>query len=192
MRPTSWVSPGPQTRCGRSTIVGTTLCPEVTIPDPDPSAPDASPDGLVHGLRNCAVGQDVVVQDPDALFVLEDFSAYAAFAPLIQAFANHNREDLYLALLETVYRHWADKNDAVTDCNPAGNVTTDPQYCTQDGMVTYEPLFIQAFPGDIFPALGAATVDADTTTIAHETRLRQSSARGSIGPRPAAASTPRR
>lgn len=147
--------------------VGTTLCPEVTIPDPDPSAPDASPDGLVHGLRNCAVGQDVVVQDPDALFVLEDFSAYAAFAPLIQAFANHNREDLYLALLETVYRHWADKNDAVTDCNPAGNVTTDPQYCTQDGMVTYEPLFIQAFPGDIFPALGAATVDADTTTIAH-------------------------
>ena len=145
--------------------VGTMACPEVVIPDPDPTAADASPDGLVHGLRNCPAGLDVFTKDPDALFVLEDFSAFSAFAPLIQAFANHGREDLYLALMETVYRHWADNKDDPTDCTPTGNPMTNPEYCTQDGAVTYEPLFVDAFSykPDIFPALAAVTIDADTT-----------------------------
>jgi hypothetical protein len=146
--------------------VGTLACPEVVIPDPDPSAPDASPDGMVHGLRNCPAGLDVFTKDPDALFVLEDFSAFASFAPLIQAFANHGREDLYLDLLETVFRHWADAKDTA-DCTSMGSVTTNPEYCAQDGAVTYEPLFVEAFPGDIFPALSAVTTDTDTTNVAH-------------------------
>ncbi len=148
-------------------LVGTMLCPEVVITDPDPSAPDASPDGLVHGLRLCASGQSVDEKDPDALFVLENFGAFSAFAPLIQAFANHNREDLYLALLETVYRHWADKNDDKTNCDPSGMIKTNPEYCTQDGMVSYEQLLAEAFPGDILPALENVTVDTDATNIAH-------------------------
>jgi hypothetical protein len=147
--------------------VGTVACPEVVIPDPVPGAPDASPDGFVHGLRACATGQSVDKKDPDALFVLENFGAFAAFAPLIQAFANHGREDLYLALMETIYRHWADANDDKTNCDPSGTVKTNPEYCTQDGMVTYEPLLIEAFPGDILPALENVTVDTDTTNVAH-------------------------
>jgi len=154
--------------------VGTVACPEVVIPDPDPTAPDASPDGLVHGLRNCPTGLSVDEKDPDALFVLENFGAFAAFAPLIQAFANHGREDLYLALLETVYRHWADNKDDATNCSPTGNPTTNPEYCTQDGMVSYEQLLAAALPGDIFPALETATVDVDQTNVAHCTAANSS------------------
>ena len=146
--------------------VGTVACPEVVIPDPDPTAPDADPDGMVHGLRNCPAGMDVFAKDPDGLFVLEDFSAYAAFAPMIQAFANHGREDLYLALLETIYRHWPDKNDSA-DCSNTGTVSTNPEYCAQDGAVTYEPLLAEALPNDLLPALSVVSIDTDTTYVEH-------------------------
>ncbi len=148
-------------------LVGTVICPENVIPDPDPSAADASPDGYVHGLRSCSSGLSVDKKDPDGLFVLENFGAFAAFAPMIQAFANHNREDLYIALLETIYRHWADKNDDKTSCDPSGTIKTNPEYCTQDGLVSYEPLLAEALPGDVLPALAAVTIDTDTTAIPH-------------------------
>jgi hypothetical protein len=147
--------------------VGTVACPENLIPDPVPGAPDASPDGYVHGLRQCASGDSVDKKDPDALFVLENFGAFDAFAPMIQAFANHNREDLYLALMETIYRHWADAKDDKSNCDPSGSTKTNPDYCTQDGLVSYEPLLAEAFPGDILPALAAVTIDTDTTSVAH-------------------------
>ena len=147
--------------------VGTVACPENVIPDPDPSAPDASPDGYVHGLRTCQQGMSVDEKDPDALFVLENFGAFSAFAPMIQAFANHGREDLYLQLLETVYRHWADAKDDKSNCDPSGTIKTNPEYCTQDGAMTYEPLLAEAMAGDFFPALAAASIDADTTIVPH-------------------------
>lgn len=147
--------------------VGTVICPENLIPDPDPSAPDASPDGYVHGLRSCPAGMSVDEKDPDALFVLENFGAYSAFAPMIQAFANHGREDLYLQLLETVYRHWADASDAKTNCDPSGSPKTNPEYCNQDGLVSYEPLLAEALSGDLFPALASVSIDADTTIVPH-------------------------
>ena len=148
-------------------LVGTVRCPENLIPDPDPSAADASADGYVHGLRQCSSGESVDKEDPDALFVLENFGAFAAFAPMIQAFANHNREDLYLQLMEAIYRHWADGKDDKTNCNPTGTTKTNPEYCTQDGLVSYEPLLAEAFPGDFFPALAALTIDTDTSSVAH-------------------------
>ena len=156
--------------------VGTVLCPEDLIPDPVPSAPDASPDGYVHGLRTCGAGLSVDEKDPDALFVLENFGAFAAFAPMIQAFANHGREDLYLQLLETVYRHWADAQDDKTSCDPKGTAKTNPEYCTQDGLVTYEPLLAEALTGDLFPALAALTTDADLTYVPHCTHADASGA----------------
>jgi len=154
--------------------VGTVACPENVIPDPVPSAPDASPDGYVHGLRKCSAGESVDKKDPDALFVLENFGAFAAFAPTIQAFANHNREDLYLALMETIYRHWANKDDDKTNCDPSGTIKSNPEFCSQDGLVSYEPLLSEAFPGDFFPALAAITIDTDTSSVAHCTNANTS------------------
>jgi hypothetical protein len=156
--------------------VGTVLCPENVIPDPDPGAADASPDGYVHGLRLCPTGEAVDQKDPDALFVLEDFGAFSAFAPMIQAFVNHGREDLYLQLLETLYRHWADAQDDKTNCDPSGTVKTNPEYCTQDGLVTYEPLLAEALGGDLFPALAALTIDVDQTYVPHCTNASTSGA----------------
>ena len=77
------------------TQVGTSVCPERVITDPDPTAPDASPDGLVHGLRSCADGDWLYERDNDTIFMGEDFNFYASITPLVTAFANHNREDLH-------------------------------------------------------------------------------------------------
>jgi hypothetical protein len=147
--------------------VGTMICPENVIPDPNPGAADASPDGYVHGLRSCPTGMWLDQKDPDGTFVLEDFGGFAAMTPMIQAFVNHGREDLFLQLLETLYRHWSDGNDDKTDCDPSGTVKTNPEYCTQDGIVTYEPLLGDAMGGDLFPALAAITTDTDVTTVPH-------------------------
>ncbi|HSQ65158.1 MAG TPA: hypothetical protein VLM85_18180, partial [Polyangiaceae bacterium] len=147
--------------------VGTVVCPENVIPDPDPSAADADPDGYVHGLRACGPGQSVDQRDDDALFVLEDFGAYDSLAPMINAFALHGREDLYIELLETLYRHWSDGKASTNECDPKGTPQTNPLYCTQDGLVSYEPLLGEALPGDMLPSLRQATIDTDGTYVSH-------------------------
>ncbi len=147
--------------------VGTIICPENLIPDPDPGAADASPDGYVHGLRSCQTGQWVDQRDPDATFVLEDFSAYDTLAPMINAFAIHGREDLYIELLETIYRHWADTKALSTECNNQGTAQTNPYYCSEDGLVSYEPLLSEGLPGDLLPALNQVTKDVDATVVPH-------------------------
>lgn len=140
--------------------IGTVVCPENVIPDPDPGAPDASKDGMVHGLRKCGPGDSVFERDLDATMVWENFGFYAAMAPLVQAFANHDREDLLLALMEVFYRHWGDG----AALKQAGEC--DGQ-CTGDGVVTYEPLLSTALAGDMLPSLNPLVKALSGMTIAH-------------------------
>lgn len=143
--------------------VGSLACPERVIQDPDPGAADASPDGKVHGLRSCSDGDWLDQRDQDGVFVLEDFGAYRALAPLIQAFVNHNQEDLFIELMETIWRHWPDDKDSM--CNKSGDPKSNGRYCTQEGAVSYEPLLSEALAGDIVPAMNALTKTMQATTI---------------------------
>ena len=143
--------------------IGSAVCPERVIADPDPGAADASPDGKVHGLRSCAPGDNIDERDQDALFVLENFGGYSALAPLINAFAIHDREDLFIEAMEAIYRHWPD--DKATECTTSGTAQNNPRFCTHDAAVTYEPLLGEALPGDLFPALTALTKTMQATTI---------------------------
>jgi len=143
--------------------VGSLVCPERVITDPVPSAPDAAKDGLVHGLRACADGDWLDQRDSDALFVLENFGAYRALAPLIQAFANRNQEDLFIEMMETIWRHWSDSKDSM--CSKSGGGASDPRYCTQDGANSYEPLLAEALPGDMLFAMNALTKTEMAATI---------------------------
>jgi hypothetical protein len=154
---------------------GTTVCPERIIVDPCASsysncadAPDIAPDGLVHGLRSCSEGDWLVQRDPDTIFVWEDESFYQAMTPLLTAFANHNREDLFIALMETLDRHWADAKGTPSECLLApGTATTKPQYCTQDGLVSYEPLLVQQYTSDLIPALHDLVPVLQALTVPH-------------------------
>ncbi len=149
------------------TQVGTSVCPERVITDPDPTAPDASPDGLVHGLRSCADGDWLYERDNDTIFMGEDFNFYASITPLVTAFANHNREDLLIAVLEVLDRHWADSKGTPDECLLSSDPTSPYKTCSQDGAVTYEPLLVQQYVTDILPALHDLSKTLQTLTIPH-------------------------
>jgi hypothetical protein len=151
---------------------GTMVCPERIIVDPCASsssncsdAPDIASDGLVHGLRSCPDGQWLIQRDPNTIFVWEDESFYQAMTPVITAFANHNREDLFIALMETLDRHWADNQGTASECLLSVDPTVKYKECTGDGLVTYEPLLVQQYTSDLIPALHDLVAILQTLTI---------------------------
>jgi hypothetical protein len=133
--------------------VGTSVCPERIIPDPVPTAPDASPDGNVHGLRSCEDGDWFFQRDQDDIFVWEDFGFYQAITPLATAFANHHREDLFVGLMEVLHKHWGDANVTADQCKLGVDANGVAQSCTKEGAVTYEPLLVDVLATDLVPAL---------------------------------------
>lgn len=151
--------------------VGTIVCPEKIINDPVPGAADASPDGMVHGLRQCSDGDWLDQRDLDATFVWENFGFFTAMTPLINAFALHNREDLLLSMMEVWYRHWGDDKGTKAECDPSGTAKTNPRWCAQDGLVKYEPLLIEGLQTDMIPALAQATRTMDAQTMARCTAV---------------------
>ena len=151
--------------------VGTIVCPEKILNDPVPGAADASPDGLVHGLRQCSDGDWLDQRDLDATFVWENFGFFTAMTPLINAFALHNKEDLLLQMMEVWHRHWGDDKGTKSECDTSGNAKTNPRWCSQDGIVKYEPLLAEGMQTDILPALAQATRTMDTQTMARCTTV---------------------
>jgi hypothetical protein len=144
--------------------IGTSVCPERVITDPNPTAPDASPDGLVHGLRSCQDGDYLFQRDNNTLFILEDFNFYKAITPLVTAFANHGREDLFIDIMEVIDRHWADGQGTTDECTLSANPT---KMCSQDGAVTYEPLLVEQYASDLLPALHDLVKTLTTLSIPH-------------------------
>jgi hypothetical protein len=151
----------------QGTQIGTSICPERTIPDPCApgasatcsGAPDVASDNMVHGLRTCPDGDWVFQRDQDATFVWEDYGFYSAITPLISAFAlainpvtgqPRHREDLFIALMNALNKHWQTAQGTANECtlqiSPAIN-------CTKDGADSYEPLLAQIFSSDMLPAL---------------------------------------
>src|SRR5690606_9855040 len=64
-------------------FMGSSVCPERIINDPDPTAPDARPDGKVRGLRNCPNGQWLQQRGANTIFVWENFGFYRAMRPIV-------------------------------------------------------------------------------------------------------------
>ena len=127
---------------------GTNACPERLIKDPVDDIQTA-PDGMVHGLRNCPDGMWMEQRDKDSLFPLEHFGFYDAIKPLVTAFVRHNREDLFLALSAAIYKYMPNQDATAEECKGAGG-----KDCPRDGAVSYEPIIVEAFGGDVLPAIG--------------------------------------
>ncbi|MGD0526122.1 MAG: hypothetical protein ABSE49_13305, partial [Polyangiaceae bacterium] len=147
--------------------IGTSICPNRTIPDPCApggsstcsGAPDVASNGMITGLRTCPDGDWLFQRDQDATFVWEDDGFYSAITPLVSAFAIANnpttgqprhREDLFIALMNALDKHWQSAAGTASECtlqiSPAIN-------CTKDGADTYEPLLAQIFSSDMLPAM---------------------------------------
>jgi hypothetical protein len=141
-------------------FIGTSVCPERIITDPKPGEVDATPDGKVHGLRNCPDGQWLQQRGAYTLFTWENFGFYTAMKPLLGAFVKHGREDLFLALANSTYKHWPGSEASTDECRLAGGKT-----CPKAGMNTYEPLITEAFAGDVIPALVELSKSLETLSI---------------------------
>ncbi|HEY8074966.1 MAG TPA: hypothetical protein VIF62_12670, partial [Labilithrix sp.] len=140
--------------------MGTSVCPERTITDPVPGAPDASSDGIVHGLRNCPEGDWLDQRGKNTIFTWENFGFYDAIRPVLSAFVKHGREDLFLALSNATYNHFGGKEASASECRTVGG-----KACPRDNMVSYEPLITEAFATDVLPALTQVAHVLDTMSI---------------------------
>ena len=129
-------------------FIGTSVCPERVINDPVPDAFDKTPDGKIHGLRNCPDGQWLQQRSANTLFTWENFGFYTAIAPVLGAFVKHGREDLFLELSNAVFKHWPGEAASADECRLAGNKT-----CPKSGMNSYSALIAEAFAGDVLPAV---------------------------------------
>jgi hypothetical protein len=157
--------------------IASSVCPLVSPEPADPcvtssdckDASDISSDGKIHGLRDCTSQPNdwADVRGKDTIFVWEQFGFYNAITPLLNAFINHGREDLFIGLMETMYRHWADTLGTPDECTLSPDPTAKYQQCTKDGLVTYEPLLVNDFQGDIIPALHDLEASLTKNTIPH-------------------------
>lgn len=129
-------------------FMGSSVCPERIINDPDPTSPDARPDGKVRGLRNCPNGQWLQQRGANTIFVWEHFGFYRAMKPIVGAFAKHGREDLFVALANATYKHMPGADASADECRLAGG-----GQCPRSGMNSYEGLLAEAFATDVLPAL---------------------------------------
>ncbi len=151
--------------------IGTSVCPERTIPDPcvnnDRSCGPAdkvkiAPDGRVHGLRNCREGDWLHQRSKNTIFTWEQFGFFEAMTPMLRAFTNRNREDLFLELAAATSKHWSDGSATPSECaiGPGGQ-------CPRTGMVAYEPIVAEVLATDVLPALVNVSKILDGISIKH-------------------------
>lgn len=141
-------------------FIGSSVCPERVIDDPMPNAPDASPDGKVRGLRNCANGQWLQQRGANTIFTWEHFGFYRALQPIAGAFSKHGRGDIFVDLSAAIYKHWPGAEASPDECRLPGGAT-----CPRDGMNSYEALIAEAFATDVLPALSELAKALDTLPI---------------------------
>lgn len=141
-------------------FMGTNVCPERTMSDPKPSEPDASPDGIVHGLRDCPDGQWLQQRDHGTIFTWEHFGFYDAIRPVLTAFVRHKREDLFLELSNAVHKYYANADASADECRQPGG-----GQCPRAGLNAYEGLIAEQFIGDLVPALSELMKALELTPI---------------------------
>jgi hypothetical protein len=87
---------------------------------------------------------------------------YDAIRPVVQAFADHDAEQLFLDLLTVLHRHWASRQSKTYQF-------TDPQkpdYATGSAVVTYEPLLVDVMEQtDLMHALNAVSPVLNTMKL---------------------------
>jgi hypothetical protein len=142
--------------------------------DPTPSplcpiVPFTDSDGTVLNLRKCATFSDSLrSRDLDALFPLEEMGFIQHIGPLAAAFADHGGNLLFVQLFDTLHMHWGSNKQTASECTTTGTKATNPNWCSQDGGVSYEPMLAEILEkSDLFPALHDAVPVIKGMTVQH-------------------------
>jgi hypothetical protein len=129
-----------------------------------------APDGTVFPLRSCTSVDDVLrARDVDALFPVNELGFVPSLQPLAGAFDAHSAPLLFADLFNVLHLHWGSTQQTVQECDPS-QPRTDGRWCSQDGLVRYEPLLadiVSQLPFErlqgLLGALGSITIPHCTT-----------------------------
>jgi hypothetical protein len=99
------------------------------------------------------------VRNPGTLLLWEQFGFAEANRPVLYAFYKHDREDLFADLIDVMYFHMP-ASDHGSECSKTGSWDRDaasfnPRYCSESGVVKYEPLMVKQLGTDLLPAVHA-------------------------------------
>ncbi len=126
--------------------------------DPIPSmvcdpTPFTTSTGLVYPLRTCSSVNDVLrARDPNALFPVDQLGFVPSLQPLAKAFDKHNQPLLFADLFDVLHLHWGSSAQPGTVCDPT-LPRSNARWCSQDGLVTYEPLLAEVLHNGVFARL---------------------------------------
>jgi hypothetical protein len=95
-------------------------------------------------------GDRYIDQHAGSLPVWEVNGFYDQIRPVIQAFADHGKEELFVKILVALHEHWPSKDSVNTQSmNPQG-----PGYAKASGVKNFEPLMVDVLRNsDLLPAL---------------------------------------
>jgi hypothetical protein len=135
-----------------------------------------------NGVAQCDAPADLFrLRDANTIFLWERLGFYEYLRPFVTAFAslacsddlascetkNITGEQIFIDLVEILHRHWSGK-DHGPECTPTGNAKTNPRYCSEAGISTYEPIVADALREDLLPALGVfakTTLELSEVTV---------------------------
>ena len=107
------------------------------------------------------------------IFTWEMHNFYKGIAPLLKAFSDHGEGQLFVDMVEVMYRHWA--TDAQRDeCNSQGTwrkgqPNYNPYYCAGSGVSHYEPIMAEALETtDLLASIGELITVLDNMEIVDE------------------------
>ncbi|WP_257460345.1 hypothetical protein [Archangium lipolyticum] len=151
--------------------IGSSVCPERVIDDPDPDAADAAPDGRIRGLRACAADEWFPVRNPDTLLMLEKEGFFKAIRPLLLAFTSRDREDLFIQMMEVMHRHWMSDQAPAKDCKLTSNPDDPRSQCSRAGAKQLEPLLAELLRGDALGSLQSVVPKLQALQVPHCTAV---------------------
>jgi hypothetical protein len=125
-------------------------------------------DGSVLTMRRCERFEDTLRgRDPDGLFPLEQLGFLDKLIPLAEAFGDHDATRSFVRLLDVLHRHWGSPRQTKLECDPS--LPSDhARYCTQDGVVAYEPMLAEMLQEtSVFAEIGAVMRILSEAEVAH-------------------------
>ncbi|EYF08472.1 hypothetical protein [Chondromyces apiculatus] len=114
------------------------------------------------GASQCGPPTDVMrLRDRETIFVWERLGFVDYLRPVITAFADEPcaagepkacGEEMFADIVRVLNRHWPGAEHG-PECAKSGTPATNPKYCSEAGVASYEPLLADTMETDLVPAL---------------------------------------
>ncbi len=157
-KPGSYTKTGDFIRDLQGKYIGASVCPTRTITDPVDDW--ETPSDKKVKIPDCPSGDWLQQRNPDTIFVWEKLGFYDAIRPMVRVLAKYDQEDVFLEMLEILYKHMPNTDVTTNECKMSGGRT-----CTKEGLVSYEPLLAEVFLSDLFPAISKLNASLNTVTV---------------------------